>query len=225
MKQLIIVLLGFILVMCNSDENERVNNPEAASTLVYTLKNKFDPSHPLSIRKYFFDIEGKVISVLYINPRSPQSTYYKVYEYNSKGQVTKEMSDGQTIYNILWTNEVAEIFFSENMYKVAEYRFEGDNLIEYTRGERTKKFNYDSDNNLVSIEDENGIFVEFLEYRTERNPFNLIKSIGILQFDDMPFVRNIFSVEKAYPYEDDDYGFPLTYYKYRYKFNGYNKVY
>lgn len=114
--------------------------------------------------------------------------------------------------------------------KKAEFTFAGDILTTYTTGinsstPRTRKLNYDSKNNVISVEDEKGIITEFLEYKDLKNPSNLIKSIGILRIDGKPFFTNVFGIEKAYPYEADDYTFSLTFYKYHYTLDAKGRVY
>jgi len=86
--------------------------------------------------------------------------------------------------------------------------------------------NYDSNQNIASIENETEIYVEYLNYDlSKRNPLNLIESIGILRIDYKPHFKNIFRTEKVYPFEGDDYSQPLTFYEYSYEFNSENRVY
>ena len=63
----------------------------------------------------------------------------------------------------------------------------------YNNNIRTKNLNYDTNQNIVSIENETEIYVEYLNYDlSKRNPLNLIESIGILRIDYKPYFKNIF---------------------------------
>ena len=115
--------------------------------------------------------------------------------------------------------------------KISEFNFNGETLTDYklgfyTNNIRTKNLNYDSNLNIVSIENETEIYVEYLNYDlSKRNPLNFIASIGILRIDYKPYFKNIFGTEKVYPFEGDDYTQPLTFYEYSYEFNSDNRVY
>src|SRR5690606_2622594 len=147
-------------------------------------------------------------------------------------QVTKEIRDGQIHFYIKWTNDFAQVFDNQDQ-NISLFNFIGDKLTDYkteynSNSVRTRILNYDSNQNIVSIENDTEVFVEFIDYSTsKRNPLNLIKSIGILRIDYKPFFKNIFGVEKVYPFEGDDYSFPfpLTFYDYHYEFDSENRVF
>ena len=232
MKKIILSLVCVLsIIACTSDENlEPINNLENVANLKYNLKERNEPNNLVYTQEYTFDEQGKVISENYTNFYYPQHSHFSTFEYNDKGQVTKEIRDGQTYFNIVWTNDFAEVFNNQDQ-KISEFTFVGEKLTEYktefnSSNIRTRKLNYDKDQNVASIENETEIFVEFLEYNlSKRNPLNLIKSIGILRIDYKPFFKNIFGIEKAYPFEGDDYSFPLTFYDYHYKFDTENRIY
>jgi hypothetical protein len=232
MKKIILIIAIVIsIIACSSDDNlEQINNLENVTNLKYTVKEKFEPNNLVYKQDYTFDEEGKVISENYTNFYNPQYNHSSTFEYNTKGQVTKEIRNGQTYFNIVWTNDFAEVFNNQDQ-KIAEFNFNGEKLIEYKTEFNSvyaiaRKLNYNSNQNVVSIENENEVYVEYLKYNTsKRNPLNLIKSIGILRIDYKPFFKNIFSTEKVYPFEGDDYSQPLTYYEYSYKFDSENRVY
>lgn len=229
MKKLILVLFGFLIFACNSDV-ESVDNLQNVTNLKYTLKEKNEPNNLVYMQEYLFDEQGKVISESYTNFYNSQYSHVSTFEYNDKGQVTKEIRDGQTFFEVAWTNGLAEVYNNQNQ-KIAEFTFHGEKLTDYktefnTDNFRTRKLNYDSNQNIVSVENETEVFVEFLNYNlTKRNPLNLIHSIGILRIDYKPSFKNIFSTEKVYPFEGDDYSQPLTYYEYSYEFDSQNRVY
>lgn len=219
------------ILACSSDDSpEPINNLENVIYLKYTVKEKNKPDNLVYTQEYTIDEQGKVISENYTNFNNPQYSYSSIFEYNDKGQVTKEIREGQTYFNIVWTNNFAEVFNIQDQ-KIAEFNFHEEKLIDYktefnTSNVRTRKLNYDSNQNVISIENEEGIYVEFLDYElTKRNPLNLIQSIGILRIDYKPFFKNIFETEKVYPFEGDDYSQPLIYYEYSYEFDSKNRVY
>jgi nuclear transport factor 2 (NTF2) superfamily protein len=230
MKKVVCALVTIIALGCAGDHDEKVvSSSITVQTFNYTLNGIGTQNTPLYSLTYSFDASGKVISTQYTSIDNPLINNVSTFEYNENGQVTKEIRKGKTHFSIVWTNHVAEVFNSLNQ-KISEFTFVGDLLVEYKTGfnsnsPRTRKLNYDSNQNVISIENETEIIVEFLDYNTEKeNPFNLIKSIGILTIDKNPFSKNIFYVEKAYPYEDDDYSFPLTYYNYHYGFDEKGRV-
>ena len=231
MKKIILSIFCVISVIaCSSNDNlDEINNDsnqiiENTTDFKYTVKEKNGTNNLIFTQEYSFDDDGKVMSEKYTNFNNPQFNHYSTFEYNKKGQVIKEIRDGQTQFNIIWTNDYAEVFNSQNQ-KISEFEFINGKLTKYktefnNNNVRTRKVNYDVNQNIVSIENEEGVFVEFLEYDiTKLNPLNLIKSIGILRIDYKPYFKNIFGIEKQYPFEDDDYNFPLTFYDYNYEFD------
>lgn len=232
MKRIILLIsCAFLIQACNKDDNsEPINNLENVTYLKYTLKQSNEPNNPVYIQEYSFNVEGKVTTENTTNFYFPQYSKLSTFEYNDRGQVIKEIRDDITYSTVTWTNNIAEVFNIQNQ-KIAEFKFDGERLKEYrtefnSSDIRLRKLNYDSNNNIISIENEEGIYVEFLDYElTKRNPLNLIHSIGILRIDYKPFFKNIFGVEKVYPFEADDYSTALSYYEYSYEFDSENRVY
>jgi hypothetical protein len=232
MKKIILLIVSVIsIIACSSDDNlEPINNLENITNLKYTVKEKNNPNNLVYTQEYNFDEEGKVMSESFTNFYNSQFSYLSNFEYNDKGQVTKEIRNGQTYFNIVWTNNFAEVFNTQDQ-KISEFNFDGEKLIDYktefnSSNVRIRKLNYDSNQNIISIENDVEVFVEFLDYElNKRNPLNLIQSIGILRIDYKPLFKNIFSTEKVYPFEGDDYRQPLTYYEYNYVFDSENRVY
>lgn len=232
MKKIILSVFCIVsIIACNSDDNlEQINVIKNVTEFKYTLKEKNGTNNLIYTQEYSFDDDGKVISEKYTNFNNPQFNHYSTFEYNTRGQVTKEIRDGQTQFNIVWINDFAEVFNSQDQ-KISEFKFIDGKLTEYktefnSNNTRTRKLNYDTNQNVVSIENEIEVFVEFLEYDvTKFNPLNLIKSIGILRIDYKPYFLNIFGIEKTYPFEGDDYSFPLTFYDYSYEFDTENRVF
>ncbi|SMC88588.1 hypothetical protein [Cellulophaga tyrosinoxydans] len=232
MKRIILFISCVLSIFgCSSDDtSEPINNLENVTNPKYTLKEKNEPNDLVYTQEYSIDEQGKITSESYTNFYNPQFSYLSTFEYNGKGQVIKEIRDGSTNFTITWTNNFAEVYNMQNQ-KIAEFNFDGERLNEYktefnTNNVRIRKLNYDSNNNIISVENEEEIFVEFLDYELpKRNPLNLIQSIGILRIDYNPFFKNIFRTEKVYPFEGDDFSQPLTFYEYFYEFDSENRVY
>ena len=219
------------IISCNTVDNmDTVNTSENVTDFKYTLKEKNEPNKLVYTQEYAFDDQGRVISEKYTDFNNSQYSYYSTFKYNDNGLVTKEIRDEKTQLDIIWTNDLAEVFNSKNQ-KISEFTIINGKLIEYktefnSSNARTRKLNYDTNGNIVSIENETEVFVEYLEYDSSKlNPLNLIKSIGMLRLNYNPYFKNIFQIEKAYPFEGDDYSFPLTYYDYNYEFDDENRVF
>lgn len=230
MKKLFFVIIGCLVFGCSSDVSlDPENNLENLSALKYTLRENYDSNEIVFTQEYIFDEDGKVVSEKFTNYYEPQHTSFNTFEYNEKGQVIKEIRDGQVYLNIVWTNDFAEVFNMQGQ-KIAEFNFDGERLIDYktevnTDNVRIRKLNY-SNQNVISMANETEVLVEYLDYDlTKRNPLNLIKSIGILRIDYKPYFKNIFETEKVYPFAGDDFNFPLTYFDYNYTFDAQNRVY
>ena len=232
MRKILLGISALFLFACDTNKNEIDDSmfiAETVATLEYTLIEDYDTNDIVHKLKYEFDEEGTVISEDFTNFANPQFNYTSFFDYNDDGRVTKEIRNGQLFKFILWTNNVAKVFDNQNQ-KLSEFTFVGDKLAKYKtdfdlNNVRIRKLNYDSNNNIVSIENETEVFVEFLDYDTSKTyPLNLIRSIGILRINSKPFFKNIFGTEKAYPYEGDDFSFPLTFFNYYYTFDSENRV-
>lgn len=229
MKKIIIVFSLILFIGCNKEDTEPENPIFSTSYLKYSLR--VDNNNELVYtQEYSFDNNGKVISETFTNANNPQYNHISEFRYNENGKLKSELRNNEIFNSIEWNDNVAEIY-NANGQKISDFVFLDDKLIEYRVGFinnsiRYRKLNYDSNQNVISIENENEIFVEFLDYDTSKlNPLSLIHSIGILRIDYKPFFKNIFGVEKAYPYEGDDYSFPLTFYDYHYTFDLKNRVF
>jgi hypothetical protein len=112
MKKIILLIVSILsIIACSSDENlEPINNLENITNLKYTVKEKNNPNNLVYTQEYNFDEEGKVMSESFTNFYNSQFSYLSNFEYNDKGQVTKEIRNGQTYFNIVWTNNFAEVF-------------------------------------------------------------------------------------------------------------------
>ncbi|WP_179018813.1 hypothetical protein [Winogradskyella forsetii] len=231
MKNLTLLFFGFLILGCSSDDGDETTTEDFVTSLKYTVKLTNYPDEIVYIQEYSFDEQGKVISENYTNISNPQHSHFSTFEYDNNGRVLKEIRDGEVFFNVIWTNNNAEVYNIQNQ-KISEFNFSGEILTDHkvgfsTDNIRTKNFNYDSSNqNIVSIENETEIYVEYLNYdSTKRNPLNLIKSIGILRMDYKPYFKNIFATEKAYPFDGGDYSQPLRFYEYSYVFDSENRVY
>ncbi len=230
MKNLILLFFGILNIGCSSDDENNSINEKNITYLKYSLRLENDPTEIIFILEYAFDDNGKVVSESYTNINNPQYSGFSRFIYNNKGRVIQEIREGEVVFNINWTDDLAEVYNNQNQ-KISEFNFNGDMLTGYktrinSNYPRIKNLNYNSSQNIVSIENGTEIYVEFLDYDlTKRNPMNLIESIGILRIDYKPYFKNIFGTEKAYPYQADDYSKALTFYKYSYRFNSENRVY
>jgi hypothetical protein len=230
MKKLTLIILGLLIFGCSSEDGSETSMEDNVNSLKYTLKLKNEPSEIIYIQEYSLDKQGRVISENYTNINNPQYSHLSTFEYDENGRVIKEIREGEVFFNVVWTNNLAEVYNKLNQ-KISEFNFSGETLTDYKVGFynnniRTKNLNYDTNQNIVSIENETEIYVEYLNYDlSKRNPLNLIKSIGMLRIDYKPYFKNIFETEKVYPFEGDDYSQPLTFYDYSYEFDSENRVY
>lgn len=156
-------------------------------------------------------------------------TSFSEFDYDNQGRIIKQTTNGVVTRTVNWTNEKAEVYNSENQ-KMSEFIFSGDKLME-SRTEficgkiRYLKYNYDSNGNIKLIEDESGPKFEYLDYDTNSlYPLYLTRSMGILRMQNRPFFKNNFAVEKIYPFNGDDFFFPLTLYDFTYTYYTDNKL-
>lgn len=230
MKNLILIFFGLLIIGCSSDDENGKTTENNVTYLKYSVKLKNDPTEIIYVQEYTFNEQGKVISEDYTNINNSQYSHHSTFEYDNNGRIIKEIRNGEVFFNVTWTNNLAEVYNIQNQ-KIAEFNFNENILTDYkigfnTNNIQTKNLNYNSNQNIVSIENEEGIYVEYLNYNlNKRNPLNLIASIGILRIDYKPYFKNIFNTEKVHPFEGDDYSQPLTYYEYNYEFDSENRVY
>ncbi len=231
--------LSFILLFsCNNDDDDIYANCDEV-TFDYTpftsyLKEsiRYDINDEVIYTvEYFFDNDGKVISSNYVSYLYPEQSNSVDYVYDELGRVVTAYINDELSREIKWSKNIAEVFNNQNQ-KLAELTFCNNRLIEVKTGYlqnyiRYKKYNYDTNDNIISVEDESEIFVEYLDYNTNKtNPYYLLKSIGVLiDWRNTLFSKNIFTIEKVYPYDGGDYYFPLTFYDYEYVFDTEGRVY
>lgn len=229
MKRTLILFSLILLISCNNDE-KIVANAGHVSTMKYTAAEDVESFDTIYTQEYAFDNDGKVVSETFTNYLNPQFNYKSTFEYNDQGKVIKEIRNGQIYRHLNWNGNVA-VLYNESNQKISDFKFnDNENLIEYNDGYingyiKNFKYNYNTSGNIVSVENQNKVFAEYLNYNTRiTNPMYLIKSIGILRLDYKPYFKNFFAVEKAYPYEGTDFTFPLTYYNYQNTLDSNNRI-
>ncbi len=233
-------LITIILFSCNNDDDDyKVACNDLTVSLDYTfytsylkITTRYDYNNEwLSTEEYFFDEEGKVTSGIFSSTYNPGQIQTSEYEYDTEGKLIAVYANNELNRTVIWNNNIAEVFNNENQ-KLTEQVFCNNKLTEIRSGFsqnsiRYKKYNYDVNDNIISVENQSEIFVEYLDYNTNKtNPYYLLKSIGVLiDWRNTLFSKNIFGVEKVHPYSGDDFIFPLTYYDYDYVFDDEGRVY
>jgi hypothetical protein len=218
---LFLTLIG--LISCTNDVIDNTSNESQNQSgnfnFIYTVLLK-DNNNDSVYRQAYLIENGKVITEKYTNYNHSEYNHLSTFEYNSNGRVVKEIRDNQIFTEISWDNNIAKVF-NKNKELIGEFQFNNSmQLISYNDGIKTRFLNHDSNGNVTSIGTAAGIYVEYLDYDTSKNcPFNLINSIAVLRIDYKPNFKNVFKTEEAYPYEDDDYSMPLTFYKYSWTLN------
>lgn len=230
MKNNILIITAFLLLIgCSKDNEENLNNPIETGALSYTVRLTNDPNDLIYTQDYKFDEEGKVISEKFTNYRNPQYDHLSNFKYDSNGRVIKEIRDNEIFRKIIWSDNIAKVYDNQNEL-IAEFEFSNSRLKSYKlyqndNSVQEKYLNYGSNNNIISIEDENEIRFEYLNYDTSTiNPLSLINSISILRIDYKPHFKNVFKTEKVYPFEGDDFSHPLTFYEYEWTLNSNGQV-
>jgi hypothetical protein len=226
-KYTVYLMVCFLFLACSKDEDVIVNQLEV-DYLKYTLRQKNNPVHWIYIQEYTFE-NKKVITENYLNSLYPQHNSNSAFLYDDQDRVISEMRNGELYRKIEWNNNNAKVYDSEDNLK-GEFKFKDSRLeyyvIRYELNDiRFRKLNYYANGNVKSIQDENKILVEYLDYDTSVfNPMNLINSIAILRIDYKPHFTNLFSVEKVHPFRGDDYSQPLRFYNYDWTLNTENLV-
>ncbi len=224
MKKYAILFLTLVgLISCSKDNvDEIINNPQNQSdnfNFIYTVlleSNRID-----SVYKQEYVIEnGKVITEKYTNYNNPEYNHLSTFEYNNDNRVIREIQNNQTFTEITWDNNTARVF-NKNKSLIGEFQFNKSNqLTSYNDGRILRFMNYDSNGNVISVETEAGIGVEYIDYDTTKTyPLSLINSISVLRVDYKPYLKNVFKTEKDYPFAGDDFSVPLTYYEYAWTLN------
>ena len=220
------------ILLFNCSKNEEIiqkTNQVSLNSFKYIVAEDYSSFNDLYSQEYTFDTNGKVLTETFNNNLNPQYNYTSTFEYNIQGKLINEKKNNQIFRYLLWNGNFVELYNNLNQ-KISDFTFNNNNLIEYNSGFISgnivnHKYNYDSNNNVVSEEKQNEVFVEYLNYNVNiENPMNLIKSIGILRLDYKPYFKNFFETEKAYPYNGTDYIFPLTFYGYQKTLDSNNRI-
>lgn len=228
MKKSVLLLVLFFLTLACSDDEDVIVNQFQTDFLKYTVTHKNNPIHKVYTQEYTFE-GNKVISENYTNFLFPEHSSFNAFYYDNNNRVVREMRNGNLYQRVEWNNNIASVYDSENNLK-GEFKFTNSRLEYYLlryefNDNRYRKINYNNNGNVKSIEDENKILVEFLNYDTSVfNPLNLINSITILRIDYKPHFTNLFRVEKVHPYQGDDYSQSLQFYNYEWVLNSVHLV-
>jgi len=225
MKNNILMITAFLLVIgCSKDIKEDLRKPIKAGALSYTVRLTNDPNDLIYTQDYKFDEEGKVISEKFTNYKNPQYNHSSNFKYDSNGRVIEEIRNNEIFRKIIWRNDIAKVYDSQDEL-ISEFQFSNSRLINYKLYQNNnpvqiKKLNYGANGNIISVEDENGIYAEYLNYDTSTiNPLSLINSISILRIDYKPHFKHVFRTEKVHPYEGDDFSQPESFYEYEWTLN------
>jgi hypothetical protein len=236
MKNTMLSVFCLLIISCSSDDDNKVIECEEVvidfeniTTIIVNIRSQND-NHLIFTSEYIIDNQDRVVA-LNVNSFLDHNSYFNksTFQYDEEGRLLFERLNGECRYNIVWTDQHADVFNNQNQ-KVSEFNFYGDKLIDFTRNiamndPRYWKFNYDEDDNVISIENEQGIFVEYLDYNLDiLTPYNFMKSIGILIIDNKPFFKNIFNTEIIYPFQGDDFSQPLSFRNYDYELDNENRV-
>ena len=230
MKKILILFSSILLFNCSKNEEIiQKTNQVSLNSFKYIVAEDYSSFNDLYSQEYTFDTNGKVLTETFNNNLNPQYNYTSTFEYNIQGKLINEKKNNQIFRYLLWNGNFVELYNNLNQ-KISDFTFNNNNLIEYNSGFISgnivnHKYNYDSNNNVVSEKKQNEVFVEYLNYNVNiENPMNLIKSIGILRLDYKPYFKNFFETEKAYPYNGTDYIFPLTFYGYQKTLDSNNRI-
>lgn len=221
------VLACFLFIGCSKEPG--LPKPAVPGALSYAVLLKNTVSDTIYSLKYAFDGEGNVLSERFTNYKNPQHNYVSTFQYDRKGRVVAEIRNGVVFREIVWSNGRAKAYDSQNRL-IAEFKFDDSRIISYTLHHsndlvQTRYLDYDPDGNVISIADENGVYVEYLDYDTAiSNPLSLIHSITILRIDYKPHFKHVFRTEKVHPYQGDDYSQPLMHYAYDWTLNVHGQV-
>ncbi|WP_223033884.1 hypothetical protein [Hanstruepera marina] len=230
MKKVIFLLLTLTLYSCNNDDDSNTGNSIHYMKIEY--KNE-QTNYITYYYEFYFDSEGKVTSFHFsgLDPANdPDNSFVSTYEYNNEGKVIKEITDGQLYQSVNWTNNIAEVYNHLNQ-KTDEFIFFDDGTIErhyglnISNGNITRKYYYDSNQNITHLENDTERIQEYWNYDlNKQNPVNLLKSIGIFRMWQHPYTKNIFYSRKEFPIDEEDHTIPLKIHEYEYTFDSENRV-
>ena len=222
-KYAFLFLTFFGLISCSKDNvDEIINKPQNQSdnfNFIYTVLLKSSRTDSVYKQEYLIE-NGKVITEKYTNYNNPEYNHLSTFEYDNNNRVIEEIQNNQTFNEITWDNNTAKVF-NKNKNLIGVFQFNNSNqLTSYNDGRIIRFMNYDSNGNVISVETEAGIGIEYLDYDTTNTyPLSLINSISVLRVDYKPYFKNVFKTEKDYPFVGDDYSVPLTYYEYSWTLN------
>lgn len=227
MKQLTILLISLFLYSCNQESDDAIDVsqipfPEASFKI--TVKKNFETFETLYTAEYSFDTDGKVLATKFISD-NPQNSYFSTFQYDDNGRIISETRNNRIVARVTWNGNTATVYRNGFIHP-SNYVFSNGNLSEfYGTGYVHHKINYDENNNIISEENDNQVYVEYLNYNTSvSNPYHVLKSIAILGNNFHIFSKNIFETKMAYPYQDYDFFVDLTYYQFHYTLDQNNRV-
>ena len=122
MKNLTLFFFGLLILGCSSDDGNETTTEEIVNSLKYTVKLKNEPNEIIYIQEYSFDEQEKVISENYTNINNPQHSHLSTFEYDDNGRILKEIRDGEVFFNVIWTNDFAEVYNIQNQ-KISEFNY------------------------------------------------------------------------------------------------------
>ncbi|NMH24881.1 hypothetical protein [Flavobacterium solisilvae] len=231
MKYLKIIIICLLFINCSQDDRTENNInvsqipfPEASFKI--TLKYDFEKFSTIHSSEYSFDANGNVSAEKYISTDNPKQSYFSTFQYDANGRIISETRNNYVVSHVIWSGNTAKVYHNTNLFP-STFVFSNGNLTEviFQDSSASHKINYDSNSNIISEEQNNEVFVEYLNYNLSvSNPLHVLKSIAILRYDIRPFSKNIFETKKAYPYEGDDFSIPLTFYQFQYTLNQNSKV-
>lgn len=209
---------------CSSSDDVSQDQIEI-NKLLYTSSNKHQVSDYDNTTEYIIE-DNKVVSARYFLNNNPEEVHLSTFHYNQNGKIEKVFNNGELNRKVVWLDNMAKVYTADDEL-VSEFEFNTDRqIIRYkTFGPNEsifiRKYNYSPNGNVVSMEDEEGVVAEFLDYEIDlRNPFYLLNSIAVLNIHKRPHFKNMFRTEKFYPFEGDDFSVPLQFYDYHWTLNG-----
>ena len=223
MKKIILLLITLVVFSSCTSDNE--NNITSSSSLKIIITNTSE-ENTLQTLEYFFNTEGKVIKETFINTTNPEYNSVSTFQYDNLGRVSKEIRNNEIVTTVVWNGSTATLLGNNtNGNPSISYTFLNEKVIESNFMGTIHKYNYDGNDNVISEEQADSVFVEYLNYDTTLlNPMYLIKSIGVLRMSSNPYFKNFYQTKKAYPYQGDDYFFPLTYFQFQKTVSNDNKI-
>lgn len=217
MKKIIVVILATFWSCTSNNDSNSVNSNTSNLKIVEQLK--VDNAPPLTTKEYVIDNSGKVLKEIFTSHSYPINNFTSTFEYDSQNRLVKEYRNNELFFKIIWTGNVAELYRETNV-KVGTFTFLNEKLISMKweldqSNIQYIKYNYDNNSNVISIEKNNEVYAEFLQYQTNvLNPLYLLKSIEIVRFSMQYNFKNVFDIQRLLAYNGSDYIFQTTNYEY-----------